>query len=98
MGEKGRELGGGGGGGGRDEGRGEGEVGWWRDGGRGGGGGTVEGDPTYELASARRNIAGSEPLSRFIENSRKMFLLQVGSFQSHIQSGTSRMYANELGM
>jgi len=37
----------------------------------------VEGDPTYELASARRNIAGTEPLSRFIENSRKMFLLQV---------------------
>ena len=38
----------------------------------------VEGDPTYELASARRNISGTEPLSRFIENSRKMFMLQVG--------------------
>ena len=37
----------------------------------------VEGDPTYELASARRNISGTEPLSRFIENSRKMFMLQV---------------------
>ena len=40
----------------------------------------IEGDPTYELASARRNIVVTEPLSRFIENSRKMFLLQVGRF------------------
>ena len=37
----------------------------------------VEGDPTYELASARRNLSGTESLSRFIENSRKMFMLQV---------------------
>lgn len=47
----------------------------------GGGGGAgaakTQGDPTYELASARRNIAGIESLGRFVQNSRKMFMLQV---------------------
>jgi hypothetical protein len=41
-----------------------------------------ESDPTYELATARRSIAGTEPLSRFIENSRKMFMLQVNIIKS----------------
>ena len=45
--------------------------------GGGDGQGGAEGDPTYELASARRNIAGTESLSKFIDNSRKMFMLQV---------------------
>ena len=34
-------------------------------------------DPTYEMACVRRYITGVEPISQFIENSRKMFLLQV---------------------
>ena len=35
------------------------------------------GDPTYEMACVRRYITGAESISQFIENSRKMFLLQV---------------------
>jgi len=46
--------------------------------GNGTGAAKVQGDPTYELASARRNIAGTESLTRFVQNSRKMFMLQVG--------------------
>ena len=37
----------------------------------------ADGDPTYEMACVRRYITGSESISQFIENSRKMFLLQV---------------------
>ena len=35
------------------------------------------GDPTYEMACVRRYITGTESIGQFIENSRKMFLLQV---------------------
>ena len=44
-----------------------------------GGASTVDGDPTYEMACVRRNITGEPPLSRFVLNSRKMFLMQVNS-------------------
>ena len=38
------------------------------------------GDPTYEMACVRRYITGSESISQFIDNSRKMFLLQVYTY------------------
>ena len=38
------------------------------------------GDPTYEMACVRRYITGAESISQFIENSRKMFLLQVFTY------------------
>ena len=38
------------------------------------------GDPTYEMACVRRYITGSESISQFIDNSRKMFLLQVFTY------------------
>ena len=34
-------------------------------------------NPTYEMATVRRFIIGKEPVSKFVENSRKMFLLKV---------------------
>ena len=34
-------------------------------------------DPTFELANVRRFIIGKESVSKFVENSRKMFLLRV---------------------
>ena len=37
------------------------------------------GDPTYEMACVRRYITGTESIGQFIENSRKMFLLQVNN-------------------
>lgn len=40
-------------------------------------GDTAEDDPTFELANVRRFIIGKEPLSKFIANSRQMFLLKV---------------------
>lgn len=36
-----------------------------------------EDNPTYEMATVRRFIIGKEPVSKFVENSRKMFLLKV---------------------
>ena len=42
------------------------------------GGGADDGDdPTFELANVRRFIIGKESVSKFVENSRKMFLLRV---------------------
>ena len=42
-------------------------------------------DPTFELAKVRRFIMGKEPISKFVDNSRKMFLLKVSiSFYSFI--------------
>eukprot|EP00093_Oithona_nana_P013472 13472.XXX_1034541_1032957_1 [CDS] Oithona nana genome sequencing. len=35
-----------------------------------------EDNPTYEMATVRRFIIGKEPVSKFVENSRKMFLLK----------------------
>ena len=40
-------------------------------------GGGDEDNPTYEMATVRRFIIGKEPVSKFVENSRKMFLLKV---------------------
>ena len=37
-----------------------------------------EDDQTFELANVRRFIIGREPVSKFVANSRKMFLLKVG--------------------
>ena len=45
------------------------------------GGGADDGDdPTFELANVRRFIIGKESVSKFVENSRKMFLLRVMIF------------------
>ena len=38
---------------------------------------TSEDNPTYEMATVRRFIIGKEAVSKFVENSRKMFLLKV---------------------
>ena len=49
------------------------------------GGGADDGDdPTFELANVRRFIIGKESVSKFVENSRKMFLLRVITFFSNL--------------